>query len=140
MCPHCRAFVTTSDRVCPYCDSAIGPRAIERRNPKDIAGGLIPHARFVTSMILLVNFGLYAASALHSVSAGNPNGWSDPDSQTLLYFGAKFGPAILAGEYWRLITAGFLHGGVMHIFMNSFALFDLGAQVEEIYGTSRLLV
>jgi rhomboid protease GluP len=44
------------------------------------------------------------------------------------------------GEWWRLVTAGFLHGGLLHIGMNSWVLFDLGAQVEEIYGASRLIV
>ena len=38
------------------------------------------------------------------------------------------------------MTAGFLHGGLLHIAMNSWVLFDVGAQVEELYGTSRLLV
>ena len=64
----------------------------------------------------------------------------DPDVQTLFEFGAKFGPAIAAGQWWRLVTAGFLHGGLLHILMNSWVLFDLGAQVEELYGGARMLV
>ncbi len=44
------------------------------------------------------------------------------------------------GQWWRLVTAGFLHGGVLHILMNSWVLFDLGAEVETFYGTSRLIV
>jgi rhomboid protease GluP len=141
MCPNCRAFITTSDKVCPYCDFKIGPRAIERRAPADLLGGLIPHARFTTVVILLINTGLYAAMALHSVqSSGGRGGVMDLDSRTLFDFGAKFRPAIQAGEWWRLITAGFLHGGVMHILMNSWVLFDLGTQVEESYGTSRYVV
>jgi rhomboid protease GluP len=47
---------------------------------------------------------------------------------------------MMDGQWWRLITAGFLHGGIMHILMNSWVLFDLGAEVEQIYGTSRLIV
>ena len=48
----------------------------------------------------------------------------------LLLFGAKRGPEILfAGQYWRLVTAGFLHGGVMHILMNSWVLFDLSRKL-----------
>ncbi len=64
----------------------------------------------------------------------------DLDGQTLYEFGAKERSAIAAGQWWRLITAGFLHGGLLHILMNSWVLFDLGAQVEEAYGTSRYLV
>ncbi len=141
MCPNCRAFITTSDKTCPYCDFKIGPRAIEYRAPADVLGGLIPHARFTTVVILLINTGLYAAMALHSMQSSDGHGGiMDLDGRTLFDFGAKFRPAIRAGEWWRLITAGFLHGGVLHILMNSWVLFDLGTQVEETYGTSRYLV
>jgi rhomboid protease GluP len=64
----------------------------------------------------------------------------DIDPRTLYLFGAKYTEAIALGQWWRLVTAGFLHGGLLHILMNSWVLFDLGAQVEEIYGTYRLLV
>jgi rhomboid protease GluP len=87
----------------------------ERRMPSDVLGGLIPHARFTTMMILLINTGLYIATVVHGSQAGG-------------------------GGWWRLITAGFLHGGVLHILMNSWVLFDVGAQVEESFGTSRFLV
>lgn len=140
MCPNCRAFITTSDKVCPYCDFKVGPRAIERRAPADVLGGLIPHARFTTVVILLINTGLYAAMAIHSMQSSGRGELMNLDLRTLDDFGAKFGPQIRAGEWWRLITAGFLHGGVLHILMNSWVLFDLGAQAEENYGTSRYLV
>jgi rhomboid protease GluP len=45
----------------------------------------------------------------------------------------------MAGQWWRLITAGFLHGSILHILMNMWVLFDLGTQTEEMYGTSRYL-
>jgi rhomboid protease GluP len=64
----------------------------------------------------------------------------DLDGQTLINFGAMYVPDINAGEWWRLVTAGFLHGGLLHILMNSWVLFDLGPQVEEFYGASRMLV
>ena len=73
MCPHCRAFITTSDRVCPYCNEAIGPRAIDHREPGAILGGFIPHARYTTVIILLINFGLYVASSILSMKAGLGN-------------------------------------------------------------------
>ena len=46
---------------------------------------------------------------------------------------------MMGNQWWRWITAGFLHGGIFHILMNSWVLFDLGAQVEETYGTPRLI-
>jgi rhomboid protease GluP len=141
MCPHCRAFITTKDKECPYCNQEVGPRSIDVRNPGEVLGGLIPQAHFTTVMILLLNFGIYVATALYSMQAGNPDSLLDPDGRTLLRFGAKFTPAILLGhEWWRLVTAGFLHGGIMHILFNSWAMYDLGATVEEFYGTGRFLV
>jgi rhomboid protease GluP len=127
MCPNCRAFVTTSDRVCPYCDMALGPKAIERRQPGEILGGLIPHARFTTVMILLINTGLFIADYISPQSG-------------ILQYGASVPWSFMQGQWWRLVTAGFLHSGILHILMNSWVLFDLGAEVEQIYGTSRLMV
>jgi rhomboid protease GluP len=140
MCPHCRAFITVKDKVCPYCNERVGPRAIDRRGPADFLGGLIPHARFNTIVILLANFGLYLASTLYSMRAETGGGFSGIDVNTLLAFGAKFGPAIADGQWWRLVTAGWLHGGMLHILMNCWVLFDLAPQVEEIYGGSRMWV
>jgi rhomboid protease GluP len=140
MCPHCRAFITTRDRVCPYCEARVGPRAIDRREPGKIMGGFIPHAHFTTSMILLLNFGLFAATVIYSMRAGNGDALWGLDGRTLLSFGAKQPWAILyGGQWWRLVTAGFLHGGILHLLMNSWVLFDIGAQVEEIYGASRMI-
>ena len=140
MCPHCRAFITTRDRVCPYCRETVGPRAVETRDGGSILGGFIPHARFVTSMILLLNAALYLATGLYSMRSGNGS-LTDIDVQTLAQFGAKYSPFIRQyGQWWRLVTAGFLHGGLIHIAMNSWVLFDLGAQVEEVFGPSRLIV
>jgi rhomboid protease GluP len=140
MCPHCRAFITNKDRTCPYCNEPVGPRAIDRRNPSAILGGMIPHARFTTVVILVVNFGLFLATVLYSMGAGNGEAVWNIDVGTLVAFGAKYNAGLASGQWWRLVTAGFLHGGLLHILMNSWVLFDLGAQVEEIYGAARMLV
>ena len=140
MCPHCRAFITEKDRTCPYCHEQVGERAIDRRSPADVLGGLIPHERFTTSMILLINVGFYIATVVHSMGLGNTGAFMNLDGRTLYQFGAKYRASILAGEWWRLVTAGFLHGGLMHIAMNMWVFYDLGPQVEEIYGTHRYLV
>ena len=139
MCPNCRAFITTDDKVCPYCEVQLGARIIDKRIPDAALGGLIPHANFTTVLILLINTGLFVAMLLRSNKTTGGFGL-DLDGQTLFDFGAKERRAIELGQWWRLITAGFLHGGLMHILMNSWVLFDLGAQVEGTYGTSRYLV
>ncbi len=140
MCPNCRAFITTDDRVCPYCELQLGPRAIERRAP-DAIGGLIPHHNFTTMLFMLVNCGLYIATVLYAMRAGQGGGFADLDLNTLRDFGGKDGYDIFVmGQYWRLVVAGFLHGGLLHIGMNMLGLFYVGVQVEEAYGTARYIV
>jgi rhomboid protease GluP len=117
----------------------LGPPAVKTRPSLD-TDGFISSARFTTVVILLINAGLYAATALFSMRMTNGESVFDVDGQTLLLFGAKAPEYILAGQWWRLITAGFLHGGILHILMNSWVIFDLGATVEEVYGTSKYLV
>jgi len=138
MCPHCRAFITTKDRTCPYCNETVGPRAAER-DVAGIIGGFIPHARFNTTVILAINFGLYIITSVYSMRSGDGSAMNI-DSRTLVEFGAKYAPLMEMGQWWRLVTAGFLHGGLLHILMNCWVLFDLGAQVEDIYGASRMWV
>jgi rhomboid protease GluP len=125
MCPHCRAFINTSDRVCPYCNEPVAPRSVERSGSGGgFLAGLTPKAGYLTILILLINTGLYLASRYNE----------DIVTQGVSH------PIIFRGEWYRLVTAGFLHGGLLHILMNSWVLFDLGAQVEEIFGGARMLV
>ncbi len=138
MCPSCRAFITNKDKVCPYCNEPVGPRAIEARNPGAIAG-LIPAARFNTMLLMGINVFLFVLTVIFTTKSGRGS-LSDIDGYTLLDFGAKYGPAIAHGQWWRYVTAGFLHGGIWHIAMNMWVLYDVGAQVEEIYGASRMYV
>ncbi len=138
MCPNCRAFITTSDKVCPYCGERTGPTYVQR-NPGEFAlGGLIPQAHFTTVLILMLNAGLYIATELLSKKYGGGNRGFNI---ALYVLGGKFWEAVsLQHQWWRLVTAGFLHGDITHILMNSWGLYVLGAQVEKIYETPRFLV
>ncbi|XXM73746.1 rhomboid family intramembrane serine protease [Lysinibacillus sphaericus] len=66
------------------------------------------------------------------------NGGSQ-DPQTLIKYGAKYNPLIIEGEWWRLITPIFLHIGLLHLLMNTLALYYLGSAVERIYGRFRFV-
>jgi membrane associated rhomboid family serine protease/predicted negative regulator of RcsB-dependent stress response len=81
-----------------------------------------------------------AASAAITSQQSLPALLSSPDPALLLRFGAKYGPAILGGEYWRLITAVFLHDGLIHLAINSYALFVIGLQTERLFGHARYLI
>lgn len=59
---------------------------------------------------------------------------NDPDARALLPWGASFGPLTTGGEWWRLLTATFLHGSLMHIFFNMLLLWQGGQLVERMFG------
>jgi rhomboid protease GluP len=142
MCPHCRAFIDPKARVCPYCENEVGKPAWTRQDTSGFLRGLIPQTHFTTVIILTLNFGLFVASLILSMKvSGESGGMLSIPVQVLVVFGAKFAPPIVArAQWWRLVTAGFLHGGVFHILMNSWVLLDLGSHAEQIFGTSRYLV
>jgi len=131
MCPHCRAFITIKDKVCPYCDTAVGPRVADLRGG-DLLGGLVPTAQFATVVILTINVGMYLVTMLASAKMG--------EVQALIRYGGALPEGVFGGQWWRLITAGFLHGSLMHIGFNMWALMDVGRHAEEIYGPKRMVV
>jgi membrane associated rhomboid family serine protease len=80
-------------------------------------------------ILILVNVLVF----LFEMSAG---GWNDPD--VLHRIGALEPYAVVVqGEYWRMFTALFLHGGFLHLGFNLFALYVLGSPLERAIGTAR---
>ncbi|MCP8967128.1 rhomboid family intramembrane serine protease [Ectobacillus ponti] len=59
---------------------------------------------------------------------------------TLLAFGAKSNALILQGEWWRFFTPMVLHIGLLHLLMNTLALYYIGSQLERVIGNLRFLV
>ncbi|MEN2765983.1 rhomboid family intramembrane serine protease [Ornithinibacillus xuwenensis] len=60
-------------------------------------------------------------------------------NQTLIDFGAKFNPAIVDGEWWRLFTSMFLHIGFLHFASNMLFLYYFGSLAEKMYGSIRFI-
>ena len=83
----------------------------------------------VTQVIFGANVAVFLGMMLAGVSMlSNPSG---PD---LVRWGANFGPLTVSGQWWRLLTCVFLHGGLLHIAFNMWCLWDLGRLAESIYG------
>ena len=82
----------------------------------------------LTQVIFGANIAVYLAMALAS---GSP---MEFPGQVVVHFGANYGPYTLSGQWWRLFTYMFLHGGPMHIFFNMWCLWDLGRLCETLYG------
>ena len=65
------------------------------------------------------------------------SGPTEVDSEVLIRWGALYTPALKSGEYWRFITAMFLHSGIRHLVNNMIALLAAGTLLEEELGRVR---
>ena len=58
----------------------------------------------------------------------------------LVNHGGLVGAYVVGGDWWRIISSGFLHASLMHLAFNMFALWQVGQFVEIIYGTPRMFI
>lgn len=85
--------------------------------------------------------GSYAAIAFCVLMWGLETLWGGSDSlPVLVRMGAMQDELVIKGDWWRLLTYGYLHGGFEHLLSNCFGLLIYGAQTETLLGTSRFLV
>jgi membrane associated rhomboid family serine protease len=109
---------------CPECVQA-GRRM--QREARTVLGGKPTASTSVTSAII----GLSLIAFVGQMSMGI--------SASAMRFGMLPSGIALAGEWWRLLSAAFLHGGVLHIAFNMYILWIVGQQLERILGHSRFL-
>jgi membrane associated rhomboid family serine protease len=86
-----------------------------------------------TFVLIAINVAAYLAEI-----AGGGGGLS-PGGSTLIFDFGLFGPSVADGEWYRLLTSGFLHASLIHIGFNMFALYFLGRILEPGIGTPRFL-
>jgi membrane associated rhomboid family serine protease/Tfp pilus assembly protein PilF len=79
-------------------------------------------------------FGINVAVFIAMVLALGSSMLSNPSGQALVQWGANFGPLTMSGQWWRLLTCVFVHGGLLHIGFNMWCLWDLGRLAESVYG------
>ena len=86
-----------------------------------------------TKALIGVNIAVYLAQLL---TGGGVNG----TGSTIYVKGVLFGPFLEQGEWWRLMTAAFLHYGPLHLILNMVALYWFGSLLEERIGSGRFLL
>ena len=86
----------------------------------------------VTYIILAINVLVFFA--MYIIGNGST------DEATLVWFGASVPSLILAGEYYRLITAAFLHIGFLHLLCNMYCLYIIGPQIESFFGKFKFVI
>lgn len=121
ICPDCMTPSPVGMR-CPECSS----QTTKVRTLATARGGE-PRATIALIVICVL---VYLAEGNFGVSGG---------SGALFRDGALFGPLVEAGDWWRLVTYGFLHAGLLHIGFNMLLLWLLGRELEPELGTPRFL-
>lgn len=87
----------------------------------------------VTMILILINVIIFIITAILSKSI------IDINTIVLVECGAKVNYLINKGQIFRLLTAAFLHGGIMHILFNMYSLYIVGTVVEKIYGWKKYI-
>jgi membrane associated rhomboid family serine protease len=128
ICPDCMTPTPVGMR-CPEC---MQQRTKVVRNPTGTPGQL--SAFPATAVLIAINVIVYLAEL--SQGAG---GFGDLSTRTIYDFGGLFGPAVAAGDWWRLVTSGFVHVSLIHIGFNMVLLFLLGRLLEPALGSVRFV-
>ena len=142
VCPSCRSLVGVNDATCYSCG---------RRNP-----GLWGFAPLVRALGQDLGFGpmvmglcvaLYVLSLIVSGNFTNPQatggglGVLSPNGRALELLGASGARPIFGfGRWWTIFSAGWLHGGILHIVMNMLWVRQLAPAVAYVYGPGRAII
>ncbi len=110
---------------------AVKPSAT--RTVRQVRGNITRHAAPVTAGLVGINVLVYL------VTVAQGGGLSQPGGKVFAQ-GELVGLYVGQGDYWRLFTVMFLHGGILHIAFNMFALWWLGSIVEQLIGPVRFLL
>lgn len=140
LCPNCRKLVSADVARCPHCGQP-GPGTRLRNNP--LTRGIQDPNQLVR-MIIWVNVGMYLLSILMNPRqvgiSWNPLTALSPDNDSLLLLGATGTvPIDRLHRWWTLLSANYLHGGLLHILFNMMALRQLAPFVVREYGPYRMI-
>ena len=128
ICADCMT-VTPVGMRCPDC-------ARQRTRVRRVSGipALRAGAAPATYALIAINVAVFVAEL-----AGGGSSGSFQEGTKLIRHAGLNGPAVASGDWWRIVTAGFLHANFLHIAFNMFALYVLGTLLEPGIGTPRFL-
>jgi rhomboid protease GluP len=140
LCPACGALVGINATKCHECGTNLrfSLAAISKR----LSGIFGEHESPVTTALLIANILMLGVSWMALAAAGGGGGLSilwglSGEAQYRLGMSVPLPFLVATNEWWRLVTAMFLHGGLIHIGFNMTALMQLGPALEELYGSAR---
>jgi rhomboid protease GluP len=141
ICPACGALVGIKATRCHECGASL--RFSLAALSKKLSGLFGEHEAPVTSALLVTNILMFGVSLVLTMQAGEAGGlrtlWG-MSGEASYQLGASHPYGIFTEhQWWRLVMAMFLHGGLIHIGFNMMALMQFGPALEELYGSSRYL-
>jgi rhomboid protease GluP len=142
ICPACGALVGISATRCHECGASL--RFSMAALSKKLSGLFGEQETPATTALLVANFLMFGVTWVLTMQSGEGSGMHTliGMSGTASYqLGASLPFLFLSEshEWWRLVTAMFLHGGLIHIGFNMMTLMQFGPALEELYGTARYL-
>lgn len=147
MCRSCRALVDRSASTCPECGETLS--GVRAPGVGRMVANILPGVTAASSLIMLVNGFWFVIMLMAQMKAGSGETslFGGFGSELIVRFGSGLSRerllsngSVVGGEWWRLVTPIFLHGGMIHFLFNSYLLIQLGPIVEGIFGTTRFWV
>jgi rhomboid protease GluP len=147
LCPACGTLVGATAGKCHTCGASMtfslsaASRSLSRwmpqTSPATYAMLAICCVMYALSYVITMKVGVGGGGGFMNLG-GIANSVSYRLGASLPLYGFLGGPGDLS-QPWRLVTAIFLHGGLLHIGFNMWVLMDIGPMVEEMYGSARYL-
>ncbi len=141
LCPNCGKLISSSETTCPHCGLS-SPTSKWKNNPwtKGISdeGMLIRTIIAINAAIYILSLVLYPQGMSMSM---NPLTMLSPSGSSLILLGATGTyPIDQLGRWWSLVSANFLHGGILHILFNMMAFKQIAPLITREFGTYRMLI
>jgi len=134
-CPKCRALLDPGTRRCPYCDADV--RHLDALTP----GQQMAATSQFGVWVLTLNVAFYLLTCFLDPTGGDPEKFLEPTNIALDLYGASH-PGLIngCGQYWRFLTAVFLHANLLHLLMNSVAVIFVLPIAAGTFGVYRTIV
>ena len=128
-CLKCGAALAVNEEgIAPVlCDRCAGAATSRAHRGMNAVGSMRDFP--ATTALAAINLSVFVAMI---ASGGSPMRFSPED---LIRWGGNWGPLTMGGDYWRLLTAGFVHGDIIHLAFNLWCLWSLGQLAERLFGS-----
>jgi membrane associated rhomboid family serine protease len=129
ICPDCMTFSPVGIRCPDHSGKARGAAKVVQNVQRSTSR----NPGIVTMTLIGINVGIYLLQLAGGASVNANSGW-------IFEHGALYGPLVAQGDWYRLLTAAFLHYGPLHLGLNMLALWWIGRPLESYLGPVRYLL